>query len=321
MIPVNELCECRNIRTYDLPTPILIPSFSSKGFPEIAGVWGSIDRFLPDAVLVSSYDLFYGHLGPEINTPTLLFVDSGGYEARGDFELSEIYNVDYRPNEWDREKHRSGLNKLKSYSAQVLISFDEVVNQANIITQIGEANNFFSEYPDVAKDFLVKPNATRFLDINELESNAHLLEGFDIVGVTEKELGASLVDRLQNVTRLRIALSNMGLATPIHIFGCIDPISTWLFYLCGADIFDGLSWLRFVFHNNLSIYRNTWAVMTNQSNLPNNDLTVVSWVHNLQIISKQQTMMANYASKYDFSKIPMQSVFIKQLNSAGISLG
>ena len=71
-----------------LQTPLLIPSFSSKGFArsksegrsEIHGILTYSTEFLTDTYLVSAYDIFYGHVPApaELPRPELIFVDSGG---------------------------------------------------------------------------------------------------------------------------------------------------------------------------------------------------------------------------------------------------
>ena len=43
-------------------TPLLIPSFSSKGFPEIDKVIRYSSELIDGAALVSSYDLHYGKI-------------------------------------------------------------------------------------------------------------------------------------------------------------------------------------------------------------------------------------------------------------------
>ena len=74
------------------------------------------------------------------------------------------------------------------------------------------------------------------------------LRNIDIVGVTEKELGKGLFDRLKRIALLRQGLNDAGLELPIHIWGGLDPVTTPIYFFAGADIFDGISWLRYSFH-------------------------------------------------------------------------
>src|SRR5260221_13350584 len=41
---------------------------------------------------------------------------------------------------------------------------------------------------------------------------------------------------------------------PIHIFGCFDPQTIPYLFFSGADIFDGLSWMRYYFRDGHSFY-------------------------------------------------------------------
>ncbi len=109
--------------------------------------------------------------------------------------------------------------------------------------------------------------------------------------------------------------------TPIHIFGCLDPISIWLFYLCGADVFDGLFWLRFAFHNNIPIYRSTWAILTGNAELIDLELHLVVLIHNLQVLQQQRLHMVRYASSQEVSILPFGVEYAeKLLNTADVTL-
>ena len=63
-------------------TPLLLPSFSSKGFPQIAEIMDFISAFITSPILISAYDLHYKNVPKKITFSELLFLDSGGYEAR-----------------------------------------------------------------------------------------------------------------------------------------------------------------------------------------------------------------------------------------------
>ena len=49
---------------------------------------------------------------------------------------------------------------------------------------------------------------------------------------------------------LRDALSEIGSHLPIHVFGTITPGAVLAYFLCGADVFDGLNWLRFAYSSH-----------------------------------------------------------------------
>jgi hypothetical protein len=52
-------------------TPILLPSFSSKGFPNVAEILEAMEEYISDEVLVSAYDLHYKELEPGFDFASL----------------------------------------------------------------------------------------------------------------------------------------------------------------------------------------------------------------------------------------------------------
>ena len=50
---------------------------------------------------------------------------------------------------------------------------------------------------------------------------------------------------------------------PIHVWGGLDPISTPLYFFAGADIFDGVSWLRYAYYNGVAICSESHCVLNN----------------------------------------------------------
>jgi hypothetical protein len=92
-------------------------------------------------------------------------------------------------------------------------------------------------------------------------ANAEEMGSFDIIGVTEKELGRSMLERMVQIANLRIALDGAGVKAPIHIFGALDPLSVCLYYISGAEIFDGLTWIRYAFESGRCVYTHNLGVL------------------------------------------------------------
>src|SRR5580704_18024590 len=89
----------------ELRTPLLLPSFSSKGFPKVQKIIKACEEYISDEILVSAYDVSYGTLSPEFDFASAIFLDSGGYEASRDADLSEIYEGDHVGKEWSPERY------------------------------------------------------------------------------------------------------------------------------------------------------------------------------------------------------------------------
>jgi hypothetical protein len=81
------------------------------------------------------------------------------------------------------------------------------------------------------------------------------------VGFTEKELGDSYLSRLTTLARLRIVLDEAGISAPIHLFGALDPLFTPLYFAAGAEIFDGLSWMRYGYSGGLAVHPDAGALL------------------------------------------------------------
>jgi len=321
---IEEVCKSRKIPNTSIETPLLIPAFSSATYGIVDNtkmdLIGKIYMFLKEKIkkasLFSAYDLFNGFINKnEIHHPDIVFIDSGIYEF-------DCYNKTGKKVEWSYQKYLETLDSIKPSKSCVLINFDK---KTNIKSQILEANNFFNRYPSCIKDFLYKPNqADQFVDMDELIENIDELKKFDIIGITEKELGHSPLKRCENLLKLRLSLNSVNLPIPIHIFGCLDFLSILSFYFCGADIFDGLSWLRYGYYKNISIHVNNYALIEGfwEENISNiYDLT---YIRNLSQLIDFMEMMKTFSYTYNYNVFNMKEKILNQLklliNNAGIDV-
>ena len=241
-------------------TPMLVPSISSRANIDINKLLNSVDELVTGPLLISAYDYCYASEF-DISFPELIFLDSGGYECNKDGDISDIglYKPDSK--KWDRDCHSRVVDNWPNEIPTVLISYDHPSVREPIEKQINHANDFFNGKDNYLKEILIKPKSTGSLRINaeDIMKNIKSLSSFDIIGFTEKELGYSVLDRMINLAKIRIMMDKERFEKPIHIFGSLDPITTPLYYLSGADIFDGLSWLRFVFHNGDTHYLDSFG--------------------------------------------------------------
>ncbi len=270
--------------------PLLVPSFSSKGFGLIqrrgknAAEYSSVayelaefGQFPTRSVLISAYDLHYRHLeAPDVKPRSplshlhqtgVVFLDSGGYELAGDYDSSEIRRSPYAPKDgYGPDEYVSVLrNILKRNKAIPLIvtNADWSTRRLPLKDQISAARALFQEAPGCVSDFIIKPGKGRSVVEPDSISKADYqnLTRFDIIGVTEKELGRNLKDRLKRIAGLRMHLDEAGIQAPIHIWGGLDPVLTPLFFFAGAEIFDGVSWLRYAFRHGVALNRECNAIL------------------------------------------------------------
>jgi hypothetical protein len=242
-------------------TPMMVPSFSSRSNIKIKEtIYFLRDCDYTGPILVSAYDVKYTKKFPNMNFSDLIFLDSGGYEVARDKDVSEIGLYKPDPHEWNRDLHKASIKKLSTSKPMILISYDHPLERHTIKEQISEAVLLFKRRKKFSKEILLKSERDKHtIDIDHVIENVESLDQFDIIGMTEKELGSSVLERMLNIAKLRIGMNDSGVIKPIHLFGSLDPITTPLYFFSGADIFDGLSWLRFIFENGNTLYIDSYG--------------------------------------------------------------
>lgn len=285
-------------------TPLLVPSFSSKGFPDVSKVIRTTSEVLDGPALVSAYDLHYEKIEPPFEFATLLFLDSGGYEASKDVELSDVGDRDHQPNDWSIDLHSSALKKWRPDVPTVLVGYDHPKNRCSFEEQVDRTLELTWDHGDFARAILLKPETPdqSFLQLEPILTGAHLFSKFEIVGITEKEVGNNMLDRMVNIARLRKRLNEVGLQeTPIHVFGSLDTISTPLYFFAGADIFDGLTWLRYAYRDGLTIYRHNFAALDLSLATKTHLVDGQCWFKNYYYLQTLQDEMRRFLLKGDFN--------------------
>lgn len=302
-----------------IKTPLLVPSFSSKGFrfdnqrkSEVPKIFDVTKEFLTQSLLVSAYDGHYGYVFCN-NIPTeIVFIDSGGYETSDEHDLSEVMRYLGNIEEWNEELHRSFLDNWPSHIPSIFTSFDHGRIRKRLSEQIGSARELFSNYPYQLNNLLVKPEDTEYLNVNYVIENICELSSFNIIGFTEKELGHSIIDRMHNIALIRIALDENNNKAPLHIYGSLDPISTCLYFLAGAEIFDGLTWLKYSYHKGSAIYKQNAATLTNGLTWEEVELDSNVWKGNIYYLENLQIEMSNFLLESDFNIFSQNSDILKQ---------
>jgi len=274
-----------------IETPLLVPSLSSKGFSPVGVGEGKNSRkILPapaaafelltanafdESLLISAYDIKYnqvhdpkslvaGFATSAYAIPGFLIIDSGWYEATLGSDLGEPYQELRNHSPWTSEAFLELVKSLDADVKAALVSFDL---HAPYDEQISRAQEFFADNPRFVRTIMLKPPQDRSYHQNHIKEIVPLaarLRAFDIIGVTEKELGNTILNRLKTIADLADALEEAGVTAPIHIFGGLDPLFTPLYFAAGAEVFDGLSWLRYGYHDGISIYGDSLPLIKRQ---------------------------------------------------------
>lgn len=305
---IKGLCYLKSQLSDGIIFPLLVPSFSSRGFPSIGKIHSSLTTYLSQSTLISAYDIYYNYLNiDDIYKSDLLIIDSGGYEAKIVQDPLEAYHDERNAKKWNEEFYTNILKSIEPLSDIMVVSYDG--EPAPLDIQFTKAYNLFRQFGSFSSDFLLKPEpgANMLCDQRSLSPYIEYIRNFNCFGITDKELGASLYERCQNLIGLRSFLSSEKCFIPIHIFGCLDPINVIIYFFCGADIFDGLSWLKYSYDRNKANYLAQSAFYSENYTMTDSEIVGLTWVTNLKLIKKIQSRMHEYLNDYDIDHFELSS--------------
>jgi hypothetical protein len=314
---MKPACKSRSVRIGGRTvarTPLLLPSFSSLALEsDLADTVTRIGDIVVGPILISAFDLHRGGLikpgqGEGVFNAPLTFIDSGGYEN---------IHVRRQP-KFSAHQHRAVLDAWPQDKDTVSVNYDRPSD--DVAKQI-EAALSICPGRVLGRALLLKPGGRVPLSglIKQLRRHTKIITGVDVVGVTEKEAGAFFLERLQTVATLRQELDMIGFDDlPIHVFGGLDPIRTPLYFLAGADIFDGLSWLRYGYEAGRAVYMSAFASLEHPS-VPIDEAEWMVRRSNFIEITKMQTALRKYlATKSPEDLHQMGSRFLSILDQIDI---
>lgn len=255
----------------------------------------SLKPHLTISCLVSAYDIHRGYVSGEISLSDLVFIDSGNYERR----ILEGQGIQV---EWTRGEHEATVDSVVPLTQVAVVNYDE---PGTVADQVKSADSFFGVRPKFVSDFLCKPTSTDsdYVAIRDIERNADILSRYDVFGVTEKELGTSPVERCVNLARIRRCFEAAGQDTPIHVFGCLEPVSMVSLALSGGDVFDGLTWARYAFAGDMLVYPGTAQLLG--LDWSTDDVTALraTAARNLSSLIELMFRIRSYARTRDFAEL------------------
>ncbi|HCY76733.1 MAG TPA: hypothetical protein DHV28_12505 [Ignavibacteriales bacterium] len=296
-----------------IQTPLLVPSFSSKGFEttgknsELQYYLNLSTPFITESLLISAYDYKYKFIPSrkKLSFASLIFIDSGGYEVSTFRDFSEIKKMPVKSKKWNENLHNETINEWSNEDNVIIISYDSDKSRKNFSDQINSAKELFNRHPNHMSDFLIKPETKdeQTINFDKLIRHIKKLKDFNIIGLTEKEAGDSMILRMKNILKLRNALDEAKIESPIHIFGCLDPISCVLYYTSGAEIFDGLTWLRYSYYKSIAIYTRNFNILNEELgiNTRNEQVLASSITRNIYFLYRFKYKMIDFFKMKDFS--------------------
>ncbi len=288
------LARSRKIRLskgIEFDTPLLVPALSSRALGPLEFEDEETGKIRPAAcsivhshnllwgidwaLLISAYDICYGLLTDSEALRVgfarsryaelgVLIIDSGWYEKAGSALGGAFIEGLNSPNEWEKADFEKTIDGLDNDIRAVVVSWD---HEGPYREQIAQAQDFFAGRPRFASAILLKrPGGSRFHHLKGLSGDdVENLRCFDLIGVTEKELGDSILDRLVTLASLRTKLDEADVSSPIQVFGGLDPLHTPLYFAAGGEVFDGLGWLRYAYRDGLAVNREEATILDGQT--------------------------------------------------------
>jgi hypothetical protein len=278
---------------------------------DVSKIIEAISETVRGPLLVSAYDVYNSLSFPHVGFPDLVFLDSGGYECAQDHDVCDIGLYKPEPMDWSIQDHTSVLDAWPRNPPTVAISYDHPGERCSLSRQIECAKGLLMERTQFLHEILLKSEEDRLLDFGEVCSMIDQTDCFDIIGFTEKELGDSVIERMLNIARVRLSLMERGVEKPIHVFGSLDPITTPLYFMSGADIFDGLAWLRFSLSDSGASYIDSvgpkrWGI---ESNFRDNWARTI--VENYNYLVSLRLRMRRFSRTGDFSLFGVNGDFFQ----------
>ena len=143
---------------------------------------------------------------------------------------------------------------LKELAPHFFVGFDRMPSYSEISNtrqEIKQSCDFLRLNNSKNERVLLFHFSLKNTPINEIDTVVEIIlanqKTIDIIGFPEREIGPTIIQACMFIKKLRQKLDENKIFKPIHIFGCSDPKSIILFVLSGADLFDGLGWIKYAF--------------------------------------------------------------------------
>ena len=189
----------------------------------------------------------------------------------------------------------------------VFVSFDHPDDRKPFAAQVADARKLFQKRRQHLTLLLLKPESkaqtTLTKTIKSAVADASELGSFDIIGITEKELGRTMLDRMAQIASLRLAMDEAAVKAPLHIFGALDPLSVCLYYIAGAEIFDGLTWLRYAYNDGLCIYTHNLGAVKYGLHVPDDLVRSRALSENYYALQSLQQRLLEFETTGNFDKL------------------
>jgi hypothetical protein len=105
------------------------------------------------------------------------------------------------------------------------------------------------------------------------------------------------------IASLRRALDDASLRIPIHVFGALDPLSVCLYFVAGAEVFDGLTWSRYAYNSGQCVYLHNNAIATYGLEVNDDEARVRTIKDNLRYLGQLERSLRRLAETRDWAHL------------------
>jgi hypothetical protein len=287
------------------------------GKSEVGRILQTASEVITGVYLISAFDISKKYLPPPTDLPMkpeLIILDSGGYEVSDESDLSEVMRPEPRQSLWSLQEVEAVLNAWPDTMPAIFVSYDHLTERKSLPDQISAARELFRKRRGQLHCFLIKPETATQSSLDQVlkiaTAQAEELASFDVIGLTEKGLGKSPMQRMVRIAKLRRALDEAKVVSPIHVFGSLDPVSITLYFIAGAEIFDGLTWLRYAFVKDEGAFKDQcayihgYATFQHGVHMDDKNQRLRVMTDNYYYLLDLTERLKHFESTKDFSKLP-----------------
>ena len=111
---------------------------------------------------------------------------------------------------------------------------------------------------------------------------------------------------------LRRALDEASLCIPIHVFGALDPLSVSLYFMAGAEVFDGLTWSKYSYQKGQCIYIHNGAALAYGIGVTDYEARVRTIKDNIRHLDQLERSLRKFSQTGDWGLILDNRDFVKR---------
>ena len=112
-----------------------------------------------------------------------------------------------------------------------------------------------------------------------------------------------MIDRMSQITTLRLAMDEADVKVPLHVFGGLDPLSVCLYYIAGAEIFDGLTWLRYGYKDGLCTYMHNFGIVKYGLHVSDGSVRTRTLTENYYALHTLQQRLREFEATGNYDKL------------------